>query len=292
MSLGPTLHSAFLRAAQGKSVEVALFRALQDAFNGSSGSTLVEEYHGSRSQVKFTRIRRGGRLKPRCELADLLLINYSANDSGAERMTWLQAKVTKKAYLLSSPSFAANLEQWDLLGNRPQIEGAFKRFSLPSNLLSCAVLPSIGSFGVFYPADGTFDMAYFSGDTLVPVNDHQSERGTLKFVGPRGVRNRGLYDELVSAHSLLCFGNAIEHGIVGSPIQKWLSSHVQDNGPQPQQWMGGLLKLLQRRYPNALLPNDLYRQLGLPDDIEPLDELPSRSVVLVRFGKGESKTDM
>lgn len=288
MSLGISLQNAFLREAKGKSREIALFRALQDAFSGLSGNALVEEYHGSRSQVRFTRHRRGGRITPQCELADLLLICYRRGDTISVRMTWLQAKLNGKPLLFPSFAFPANLEQWDLLCNRPEVRGAYRRFNPPPNLLSEAVLPSIGSFGVFYPVGATFDRAYFSADTLKPVNDHYSKCGTLRFQKPSCcLRSCQGHMELMFAGRLNKFGNALGRGLVGSPIQAWLNSRVVGIHPQPREWFSGLLQKLQIDRRASSLPGELLRMLELSTEAEPLEELPSRSVILVSYGDSD-----
>ena len=68
------------------------------------------------------------------------------------RISFLQAKSERKIMknqCISNQPFKANLEQWDLLAHRPIINGVGS-FDPPPNLLSSAILPSIGTFGFFY----------------------------------------------------------------------------------------------------------------------------------------------
>jgi hypothetical protein len=200
--LGSWLRSSFHAASNGKRGEIDLFRALLQTFRIRKDA-LVEEFHGAKSHVIFDAKRGAGRPKPRCELADLLLIAYRASEPRSARLTWLQAKVTDsdlscRRSMSSPPSFTGNLEQWDLLANRPLVRGPNRTFQPPDNLLSAAALPSVGSFGVFYPVGAGFEMAYFVADCLRPRQNNPSSSGTLQFLGPGPIRTVGPLCEVTS----------------------------------------------------------------------------------------------
>lgn len=293
--LGIQLQQAFARSSQGVRGELGLFRALMSALTSLGGHALAEEYHGSKSHVVFQAIRGAGRTKPRCELADLLLITYRAGGSQRfVRITWLQAKVTGRnlGCQLSGgaghrTSFSANLEQWDLLGHRPLVQGATPRFQPPSDLLSAATLPSVGSFGVFYPCGRGFDMAYFSADCLQPLRNNPGRSGTLGFIGSSATRVYGALVEATSACCLRTFGDAIQRGHVGSPVLPLLAAGGAPAAAARRNWLGSLLRGLADERPNSILARELQELLEFQrGDGDPVGS-PARATVLLRYQSDE-----
>jgi hypothetical protein len=156
ISFGRNIELLF-RKKRGLSVvkgdEIAKFTHLADCFNNAKSCVAVENYHGKVSQVEFNPALGHRRLcrtvgVPRCELSDLLFVTYSINEI---RLTFLQAKATVNHAPL--PIILENAEQYAILKHRPVILnwlGRKVRTGLPNDILRSAVLPSVGSFGVFF----------------------------------------------------------------------------------------------------------------------------------------------
>ena len=285
--LGLQLQRSFANASNGHRGELCLFRALIAAFNSLGGVTRAKEYHGSVSHVTFSQQRGAGRQQPRCELADLLLVSYRPRRPSSVRMTWLQAKVSKRTLGCLWPgiqSFPANLEQWDLLGHRPPIKGVSWSTPPPTDLLSAAVLPSVGSFGIFYPNNGFYDMAYVVGDWLVPLRNNPGRSGTLQFLNPPQLRTHGGYQEVTTACCLQTLGDAIENELVGTPVQHLISVGALPSSGARSQWLGSLLGSLVEQDPDDILARELLTLLELRGDDPTKGTSLARSIVLLRHG--------
>ena len=294
MMTGSKLENAFRIKAAGKRGEIELFQAFIEAFNSLGRNALAQEYHGNKYQVIFDSKRGNGRPTPRCELCDVMIIQYPAGDANAARVTFNQAKVTKNDLGCSSStsavgvdSFGANLEQWDLLANRPPIRNATTKFYPPVNLLSDAILPSVGTFGVFYPSGSSFNFAYYIASGLQPLTNHYNKSGTLQWLATSHlvVETDG-YDEITGTCCLQTFGDALERGLVGTPVWPLLRGN---NGFQMQEWLRDALLLLAEENPDSSLPEELLNGLELrnierrPDPLDP-DTAPSlpRAVILIK----------
>lgn len=169
-AFGASLQVAF-RVVPPPTGEIALFRHLKSILTASHhASVQVEEYHGNSHQVYFQPRFSGSKRMRRCELADLAIVSYSRRGRERARITFLQAKNDRRRRTLpptvSKLGWRVNTVQWDLLSGRPAIRG-HRRFNPPSDLLSGAILPSVGSFGFFHHVGNTVDMAYTSADQLV-----------------------------------------------------------------------------------------------------------------------------
>ncbi|QDW67903.1 hypothetical protein FPZ22_08130 [Luteimonas granuli] len=271
--------------------EVALFRAFIKSFNALGPEALAKEYHGNRYQVTFQQARGAGRSTPRCELCDVLIIHYPAGNPSAARLTFNQAKAASKplgclglASLHQPYSFGANLEQWDLLSNRPLVRPATKTFQPPSDLLSGALLPSVGSFGVFYPASAGFEFAYFVADRLNPLRNGPSRSGTLQWTHPlHQLRKVAGYTEVLGTCCIRKFGEALELGHVGTPVL-----HLLSRSAELRAWLAGALVALGREHRESQLPQELLTGLELGRSVEDgtsrrgEEPAPVRAVILVR----------
>ncbi|MCH4900584.1 hypothetical protein [Pseudomonas sp. B707] len=292
---GKALKNAFHKKSAGKKGEIQLFQAFIDAFNSLGANALAKEYHGNKYQVIFDEMRGAGRPTPRCELCDVMIIQYPNGHANAARVTFNQAKVTKND-LGCSPSkaavvpdsFGANLEQWDLLSNRPTVRNATTTFYPPSNLLSDAILPSVGTFGVFYPLGSSFDFAYYVACGLRPLSNNPGRTGTLQWLAPMNfISRRAGYDEITGTCCLEAFGDALEHGLVGTPVWPLLYG---PRGSRPmQQWLRDVLLSLAQENPDSSLPDELLNGLELISiegerDHLLRDNAPStpRAVILVK----------
>lgn len=265
MSTGKGLHSYFAKASAGQKGELALFRHLLGAFNDLGPNTLAHEYHGTKHLVEFREQRGAGRGIPRCEIADLLLLTFSTSRTTMPRMTWIQAKVTSNCLhdglvpgaFLPGAKFGGNLEQWDLLCHRPTILGGTKSFVPPPDLLSAAALPSVGSFGVFYPRGRSYEFAYIVADCLRPISNNSSAKGTLELCEHANkIRTFDGFDEQTTACCLRRFGDLLDSNLVGSPITPVLCSIAQ------REWLSRLLGELGREYPRSNLSQQLQTLIG------------------------------
>ncbi|MBD9463909.1 hypothetical protein [Pseudomonas sp. Pdm06] len=273
---GLKLQKAFHKESRGKTGEIKLFRAFIRAFNSLGPDVLAKEYHGNRHQVTFNESRGAGRATPRCELCDVMIINYPVGNPSAARITFNQAKVadntlgcTRIITAATPYSFRANLEQWDLLSNRPDISSASRAFHPPSNLLSGALLPSIGTFGVFYPVGTSFDFAYLVADGLAPLNNNLSPSGTLLWSTPLGiVRAVKGHDEITGTCCLEQFGDALGLNLIGTPISTLMYGASGNVAAQMRIWLTEVLFILQREHPESLLPKELLDGLELRREAE------------------------
>ncbi|MEC7643129.1 MAG: hypothetical protein VX870_06475 [Pseudomonadota bacterium] len=270
MALGADLKREFSALAKGKRKEIDLFRAFINAFNSLGATSISKEYHGNSYQVTFNQSRGAGRPQPRCELCDVVIIQYPKGNAQSARITFNQAKVTDKRHFSTPPrktapySFRANLEQWDLLAHRPIISSAVKKFKPAPNLLSDALLPSVGSFGVFYPTTTNFDFAYFVAKELLPVNNNKSASGTLYMSCPMHSTHRiSGYPETTGCSCFIEFGKALEEGLIGSPIQPMLNNNTQK---QVRSWLSDLLSDLHASNPASAIPKELASGLELNID--------------------------
>lgn len=207
--------------------EIAQFRAFKDAFRALKSTFLVEEYHGAKHQVYFNTTRPWLRARARCELCDLLLLTYSTSGRRQVRLMLLQAKLSRSTHsnLCSSPGlhsrptqFQANYEQWDLLSARPRLDPT-GIFAPPPDLLRNAVVPSIGSFGVFHrTTSGAVDMFYASADTLEPVGIPKLRYGKLSTTKVPCLRNFAGFSDRPVCCCLLTFGRSLFELQIGTPV--------------------------------------------------------------------------
>lgn len=295
MMTGLKLKRAFLKESKGKSGEIALFQAFIRAFNALGPDALAKEYHGNRYQVTFNAARGAGRPTPRCELCDVMIIHYPADNASAARITFNQAKVStntlgcgRSATAVGPDSFRANLEQWDLLSNRPSINPATRTFHPPIDLLSGAILPSVGTFGVFYPSHTGFDFAYFVAAGLTPLTNSHNRTGTLQWGAPLNViRHIAGHEEVTGTCCLLTFGDALEQSQIGTPISPLLYGAA--GSTQMRAWLTKVLLSLRREHPDSQLPDELLNGLELRSVAEEQNSIlhagepsPPRAIILVK----------
>lgn len=198
--------------------EIPLFRAMHSALVGLNGQFQIEEYHGISHQVRFTGNGSYARTQARCELSDLMIVTYSPI-SHHVRLTYLQAK-SERATLHSvcRKQFSANLEQWFLLSTRPTIWGV-GAFNPPSDLLSNALLPSVGSFAFFYKDSvGDFQTYYATANHLSPPATYSQRYGKLRAVGPCVVVTNSGHAECLAACGNDSFARSLYRLEIGTPI--------------------------------------------------------------------------
>lgn len=225
--------------------EVPLFQALRNALIGLSGTFDIEEYHGTAHQVEFAGNGLYSRANARCELSDLMIVSFSAITRSA-RLTYLQAK-SERATLSSvcGRKFSANLEQWFLLEKRPLITGVGK-FSPPNDLLSSALLPSVGSFAFFYKDPmGDFQTYYAAASYMKPPKVYSQRYGKLHAIGPCRTGNSGGYAECLAACGNKAFAKSLFRLEIGTPIdgsvhqaastRNWLSANLRSKIREAEQ---------------------------------------------------------
>ncbi|MBF0507853.1 MAG: hypothetical protein HQK57_02880 [Deltaproteobacteria bacterium] len=267
-----TLHSAKV-----KFFEVHLFRALMDCFTSLKNRFHIEEYHGSRHQVTFLGTGKFSRPKARCELSDLLIVTYGLAPDFWARMTFLQAKRCPSTFCLcgqypsfpESATFKGNSEQWDLLSRRPCIEGV-STFKPPPHLLKGAILPSVGSFGIFHRTQqSSIGFMYVSADRLSPKGNPTTSR-QISLVAAPGMSIR-IIDGFPEATLLCCiekFGTYLFEGCIGSPISY---ENVKDQNDlqyrsEIRRWLGAILAAHAAR---SELKTPVVDELLLGVDINP-----------------------
>lgn len=226
--------------------ELPLFRALADSLRLASTHVNAEEYHGASHQVQFNGDGINSRIGARCELSDLLIVVYSQKFKTA-RFTFLQAKSERAFPVIPAGwNYSANLEQWDLLSRRPSLAG-IGQFNPPSDLLSAAVLPSIGSFGFFYgTASNGFQMLYASADILAPVFPHRVRYGKLYLGGnllshpPSQIRMIHGYPERTYTWGNFFFGRDLYGLRIGEP----LITSGRFSGSSAARWVAAVISSL------------------------------------------------
>lgn len=225
--------------------EIPLFQAMHTTLIGLSGNFSIEEYHGTSNQVVFTGNGTYARKNARCELSDLMIITYSSTNRTA-RLTYLQAK-SERAILPSvcGRKFSANLEQWFLLEQRPTINGVGE-FKPPPDLLSSALLPSVGSFAFFHKdSAGDFQTYYAAANYLQPPTTYTQRYGKLRATGPCHVSTSATYAECLAACGNQSFAKSLFSLEIGTPVdasisqaistRNWLAAHLRTKIIEAQQ---------------------------------------------------------
>jgi hypothetical protein len=261
--------------------EVPLFRAMHSALVGLSGKFQVEEYHGTSHQVTFTGNGFFARTHARCELSDLMIITYSPISLHA-RLTYLQAK-SERATLHSvcGRSFSANLEQWFLLSTRPAIVGA-GAFNPPGDLLSNALLPSVGSFAFFHKdGAGDFQTYYATASHMSPPAVYSQRYGKLQAVGPCMVVHNAGYPECLAACGNTSFAKSLYRLEIGTPIHSTIPQSLATRN-----WLAANLRFQIQRAQETDRPSGLARELlGLlqPEETQALSRsFGAKHLVVIR----------
>jgi len=263
--------------------EIPLFRALHRALVAAGTRLAVEEYHGTSYQVGFSGNGSYARVHARCELSDLLIIVFTRNPPAA-RITYLQAKSERRMF--PSPcrhSFSANLEQWFLLRNRPPIAG-FGNFAPPADLLSSAILPSVGSFGFFYRThNGLYEIYYASAAQLQPPTTYSQRYGSLVPVGGCGVIIASGHLECVAACGSVPFAESLYRLEIGTPIDPSIS-----RAASTRSWLTGNLRKIQQATPTIggrrEIVDELVSLLRAEDtpDHSPSGQLGAKNIIVIR----------
>ena len=273
--------------------EVEQFRALIRAFSGLKPQFFLEEFHGFKRQVYFDTSHPWQRPRARCELCDVLFVVYSTNGGFGARVTLLQAKLSRKTHatglaasigLIEHQEFKANFEQWNLLSSRPQLI-ATTVFDPPPDLLSGALLPSVGTFGVFHQSPyGSVDLFYVSADCLSPASaptgpDTRQGRLTTNH-GRTARRTTASWDEVTYCPSVFDFAQALYEITIGTPVV-FAASGAKRTEYQPHyNWVRSVLAAhVGATGANSPIARALLADLGARQDTPELDKVPTLVVI-------------
>ena len=261
--------------------EIPLFRAMHSSLAGLSGAFEVEEYHGASNQVIFTGNASYARTNARCELSDLMIITFSSI-TGSARLTYLQAK-SERATLNSvcGYKFAANLEQWFLLAKRPLIKG-YGKFNPPPDLLSNALLPSVGSFAFFHKnSQGDFEVYYASADHLYPVSSYTQRYGKLHAIDPCHVSNSSGHIECRAACGNFSFAKSLYSLEIGTPVDSSTSQSMSTRN-----WLASVLRYKirqsQQSDKQAGLARELLEILSVESTNEEQEEFGAKQLLIIK----------
>lgn len=241
----------------------------------------AEELHGQRFQV-YHNVNCPGLALPspfrRCELCDVMIVTYDPVRPEV-RLTFWQAKYDRRkgTWAAMRPDFHANMIQWSLLGNRPTVFPTAQFFP-PPNLLSGAILPSVGSFGFFHRTQASeFCCFYATANCLQPVRlwPHKKD-GYLRASRRDVTRLINGHLEREYATTIGHFGTALAEVTIGTPILL-----------QSDSILGGYLKdCLQRQTRtdehSSNLADELLDLLSLVREVRMPHRLPIPRMVLVR----------
>lgn len=226
MSFGKDLTKEFQKLTRnGEFQELELITKLQDAFINLANVKYhyaIDIIHGSRSIVDFKynaswirNISAGDTITR--ELSDMMFLVFSKRCK-CIRLMYMQNKMGD-----SSTKFKADMLQLCLLKNRCVITSPV----LPActfgdaYILQNAILPSVGSYGVFYSENKVTDMAYFPASNVKPITGYAASiNRKARFDGTKfGQKKRnGLYIEDQGERNLEDFSDALIGMEISTPI--------------------------------------------------------------------------
>lgn len=280
------------RTRKKKAGEVFLFRQLQQSFSKLSGKFHIEEFHGTKNQVRFSGVGSWGRgNNARCELSDLLIVTFSKSPKLNIRLTFLQAKYENKKIINSlQTNFKANLEQWDLLSRRPDIVG-LGNFNPPKNLLSGALLPSVGTFGFFYNTGKNYQMLYSIANNLKPLTNKYSQRsGRLGLICSCCCNPISFlpYRECQIATSIFDFAFCLYKGLIGTPIEHQVDGITLETR-DIRNWLGNVLLSLisdpQIKKNETPVAKELLGLLDAKDTNDDMRSFGAKSLIVIKAGE-------
>ena len=236
MSFGTDLSKEFYKLTNNVMLdEVCLFTKLQDAFiNLKSSCTYqyaIDIIHGNKSFVDFnfnstwvSTISCGQSVTR--ELADMMFVIYSHKQNQI-RITYMQ---NKKG--VADNKFKADLCQLHLLSQREHITSP----TLPDclfgdhDMLSKAILQSVGSYGVFYSHDQSVEMSYYPAYLISPCRlTGKSVARMAKYDSNNFGKTKNIngYDQKQGTRKISDFGDALLDMQIGTPINSGMASHKE-----------------------------------------------------------------
>lgn len=271
--------------------EIQQFKALMRSFSSLGGPFRIEEFHGMKHQVVFNGKGSWGRPSARCEISDLLIVSYRKNPEFQVRVTLLQAKKSDQKHaglcrgfpiVVPKTDFKANLEQWDLLSRRPDVL-PYPPFDCHPEILSGAILPSIGSLGVFHRISGkNYGFFYMSADIAEPLSSPKRKYAKLKTKKEKRSRKIDGYDECTYACCLPTFAKALYELKIGTPIEpkNWVSEKDKNYRNIFRGWLTSLLySYMEMTSNDSPLARDLVDQLESNYDGKVIKNPPSMLLI-------------
>lgn len=234
MSFGTDLSKEFHKLTNNIQLdEVCLFTKFQDAFiNLKSSSTYqyaIDIIHGNKSFVDFnfnstwvSTFSFGKNVKR--ELSDMMFVIYSYSKNQI-RITYMQNKKGT-----ADTKFRADLCQLHLLSQRERITSR----KLPDclfgdkDMLSNAVLPSVGSYGVFYRHNQNVEMSYYPACRIQPYKLSGTSVVRMAKYDPHNfgkITTTHGYDEHQGTRQISEFGDALVNMQIGTPIHSGMQAY-------------------------------------------------------------------
>lgn len=280
-----------VESSKARFSEVQQFRALMRSFASINRTFKLEEFHGTKHQVVFNGKGSWGRPSARCEISDLLIISYKTQPEFQARATLLQAKKSNEKHdnlcknwptNIAPTSFKANLEQWDLLSRRPHVL-PYPPFECHPDILSGAILPSVGSIGIFHKVHGKkYDFFYMSADMAEPLSSPTRKHAKLKTKAGSLVRTINGYDECVFTCCLPIFAEALFSMKIGTPIENTNATNIKDERYRNnfREWLKSVLySHLEMTNNDSLLARELLEHLPSDQEGNFMNEPPSTVLI-------------
>lgn len=248
MSFGNDLDQVFDKLTEGVLYhEEELTTKLQDSFaflGEGKYKRIVRIIHGNRSFVRYSIGPRSVFLpfspyKPiplsserrfEVELGDMMFLVYNKKQA---RLTILQNKRSNEAIKKDGTiRFEADLNQLMLLAFRPMIKYSTKDTFIErvfgESLLNKALLPSVGSYGVFYKNEGKIEMQYYPANRIKYSPDTYKKKQMVQFGPMNGEPQFDFYDsysvmgfdEVIGTKSITEFGDNLVSMRIGTPVSK------------------------------------------------------------------------
>lgn len=203
--------------------EEVLFECLNKSFGKIANSDVI---HGKKGQVKFR--MSGTTYEEECEAADLIIFSFNKSEI---RYTLLQNKTKHKDIYYGTMPFQISVRQLMLLSEKPKLEVMGSSRYLHEEILSSAVLDSVGSIGVFHKNRclitnrDYFDMNYMiasrvaHNSRVTPSQFLKNSQRVAKFNGTinKTVIKSG-FEEIEAVTNLVAFEYSIRKMLVGTPI--------------------------------------------------------------------------
>lgn len=215
--------------SKGNLSEVNLFRQMMFAFKFFYGATVIvnethQNYVGFDTTNPKTNSPEHNKTK---EISDLHIITYSPKRKIA-RETYLQAKVARGTDGLQPNgtfTFHGDWFQYDLLSRRPQLlypskKKAYWRLWCNPDFLHSAILPSIGSYGVFYQDQNKqIDFAYQPANVLNLQTPYTTIGQFCINTNLQKYNSPNIIPDLQYSYDVDEFEYAVTHNLLGSPLQ-------------------------------------------------------------------------
>lgn len=185
--------------------------------------------HGSTGMVYFDVPGSIPGTQKRCEISDLLIVVIGERQI---RYTLLQNKTKHKDTYSPFNAMSLSVRQHHLLSSKPVVTPAGKSPYLYPDILSSAILDSVGSFGIFYSkgvADVTgkqlYDMSYMIANrihfvTTLKTDDYnKNKRLKAEFLGkPDNIVSLNEYEEVEGCDGLDKFEAYLKKMKIGTPV--------------------------------------------------------------------------